>query len=53
MNTVVSVPELALPALIAVAGKSVETRFFGIFTANIRNPHKRRAYARAVNELLT
>ena len=53
MNTVVAVPGLALPALIAVAGKSAETRFVEFFTANIRNPNTRRAYARAVNEFLT
>ena len=52
MNTVVAVPGLALPALIAVAGKSAETRFVEFFTANIRNPNTRRAYARAVNEFL-
>lgn len=52
MNTVVAVPGLALPALIAIAGKSAETRFVEFFTANIRNPNTRRAYARAVNEFL-
>lgn len=53
MNTVVAVPGLALPALIAGAGQSAETRFVEFFTANIRNPNTRRAYARAVTEFLT
>lgn len=53
MNTVVAIPGLALPALIAIAGKSAETRFVEFFTANIRNPNTRRAYGRAVNEFLT
>jgi hypothetical protein len=39
-----------LPALIAVVGKSAETRFVEFFTANIRNPNTRRAYVRATNE---
>lgn len=47
MNTV------TLPALIAVAGESAQFRLVEFFTANIRNPHTRRAYARAVNEFLT
>ena len=53
MNTVVAIPGLALPALIAIAGKSAKTRFVEFFTANIRNPNTRRAYGRAVNEFLT
>lgn len=53
MNTVVAVPGLALPALIAGAGQSAETRFVEFFTANIRNPNTRRAYTRAVTEFLT
>lgn len=52
MNTIVAVPGLALPALIAVAGKSAETRFVEFFTANIRNPNTRRAYSRAGTEFL-
>ena len=53
MNTVVAVPGLVLPALIAGASQSAETRFIEFFTANIRNPNTRRAYARAVHEFLT
>lgn len=53
MNTVVAVPGLVLPALIARASQSAETRFVEFFTANVRNPNTRRAYARAVNEFLS
>ena len=35
------------PALIAAVGERASYRFFEFFTANIRNPHTRRAYARA------
>ncbi len=38
------------PALIAVSGERASYRFFEFFTANIRNPHTRRAYARAAKE---
>ena len=38
------------PAVIAAAGERASYRFFEFFTANIRNPHTRRAYARAAVE---
>jgi site-specific recombinase XerD len=38
------------PALIPVVGERASYRFFEFFTANIRNPHTRRAYARAAVE---
>jgi site-specific recombinase XerD len=38
------------PALIAAVGESASYRFFEFFTANIRNPNTRRAYARAAVE---
>jgi len=41
-----------VPALIAAAGAKVSTRFLEFFAANIRNPHTRRAYGRAVAEFL-
>lgn len=37
-----------LPALVAVAGERASLRFLEFFAANIRNPHTRRAYMRAV-----
>src|SRR5271168_1613226 len=36
-----------VPALIADAGEQASWRYIEFFTANIRNPHTRRAYARA------
>jgi hypothetical protein len=36
-----------VPALIAGAGDAAGWRYVEFFTANIRNPHTRRAYARA------
>ena len=42
-----------LPALISQAGERAGVRFVEFFTANIRNPNTRRAYARAVNEFLS
>jgi integrase/recombinase XerC len=42
----------ALPALVAVAEQSAQIRFLEFFAANIRNPHTRRAYARATGEFL-
>ncbi|WP_294540809.1 tyrosine-type recombinase/integrase [uncultured Rhodoblastus sp.] len=46
------VPVLAerVPALIAAEGERASCRFFEFFTAQIRNPHTRRAYARAAQE---
>ena len=38
------------PALVAASGERASYRFFEFFTANIRNPHTRRAYARAAVE---
>jgi hypothetical protein len=41
-----------MPTLIAAAGGRASMRFLEFFTANIRNPHTRRAYARAAEEFL-
>jgi site-specific recombinase XerD len=41
-----------LPALIAEAGDQAAKRFFEFFTANIRNPNTRAAYAQAVAQFL-
>jgi site-specific recombinase XerD len=43
---------LTLPALITAAGARASRRFLEFFAANIRNPHTRRAYGRAVAEFL-
>ena len=40
-------PGLPVPALVAVLGDAAAWRYVEFFTANIRNPNTRRAYARA------
>jgi site-specific recombinase XerC len=51
-------PELArpaaapLPALVTAAGERASVRFLEFFASAIRNPHTRRAYARAAGEFL-
>jgi integrase/recombinase XerC len=47
MNQLVPISARALPALVAAAGERAGMRFLEFFAANIRNPHTRRAYARA------
>jgi hypothetical protein len=44
--------DAAVPALVAAAGDRASMRFLEFFAANIRNPHTRRAYARAADEFL-
>jgi hypothetical protein len=41
-----------IPQLIAAAGEQASIRFLDFFATNIRNPHTRRAYARAAEEFL-
>ena len=41
-----------VPALVAAAGERASMRCLEFFAANIRNPHTRRAYARAADEFL-
>jgi site-specific recombinase XerC len=42
----------ALPALVAASGERAGLRFLEFFAAAIRNPHTRRAYARAASDFL-
>src|SRR5271156_3176412 len=46
MNQLVPFHSGEAPVLIAAAGERARLRFLEFFTANIRNPHTRRAYAR-------
>ena len=39
------------PAVVAASGERASYRFFEYFTAQIRNPHTRRAYTRVAQEL--
>ena len=50
MNQLIPIIADRVPALIAAGGEKTTYRFFEFFTANISNPHTRRAYARAVVE---
>lgn len=52
MNQLVAITAKHTPALIAAAGERASLRFLEFFAANIRNPHTRRAYARAVSDFL-
>ena len=62
MTTELAIPEsgisrgqgggFVLPAVIAQAGEKAGRRFVEFFTANIRNPNTRTAYARAVGRFL-
>ena len=53
MNQLVPIITSAkLPVLVAAAGTRASMRFLEFFAANIRNPHTRRAYARAADEFL-
>lgn len=45
-------PAFALPVLIAAADSQAQRRFLEFFAVTIRNPHTRRAYARATVEFL-
>ena len=50
MNQLARITARSLPALVAAAGDRAGLRFMEFFAANIRNPHTRRAYARAVKD---
>ena len=52
MNELVAFRPSDTPALVAAAGDRARIRFLEFFAAQIRNPHTRRAYARAVREFL-
>jgi integrase/recombinase XerC len=52
VNQLVPITSAALPTLVAAAGERASIRFLEFFAANIRNPHTRRAYARAAEEFL-
>jgi site-specific recombinase XerD len=50
MNQLAPVILSRAPALVAASGARASYRFLEFFTAQIRNPHTRRAYARAATE---
>lgn len=49
----VIIDQAPAPGLVIASGSQAQLRFFDFFTANIRNPHTRRAYGRAVADFLT
>jgi len=50
MNQLIPVIGDRTPAVVAASGERASYRFFEFFTAQIRNPNTRRAYARAAVE---
>ncbi|SFT27051.1 tyrosine-type recombinase/integrase [Methylobacterium sp. yr668] len=50
VNSLATLSALPAPALVAAAGERAAYRFLEFFTAQLRNPHTRRAYARALGE---
>ena len=50
MNQLVPIAASHAPAIVAGSGGRASYRFLEFFTAQIRNPHTRRAYARAAGE---
>ncbi len=54
MNQLVALPSAGtiLPAIVATADDRAQRRFLEFFAVTIRNPHTRRAYARAAGEFL-
>lgn len=53
LTKVAAPPTGDLPSLVAAAGERTAIRFLEFFAAGIRNPHTRRAYARAANDFLS
>jgi len=53
MNQLVRITAPRLPEIVAAAGERAGMRFLEFFAANVRNPHTRRAYARACIRFFT
>lgn len=47
MNQLITLNGITTPALVIAAGDRASVRFLEFFASAIRNPHTRRAYARA------
>lgn len=52
MNQLVALNATSPPALVVAAGERAWVRFLEFFASAIRNPHTRRAYARAASDFL-
>jgi site-specific recombinase XerD len=53
MNQLVAFNIASVPVLVTAAGERASVRFLEFFASAIRNPHTRRAYARAAGDFLT
>jgi len=53
MNQIISLNGITTPVLVIVAGERASVRFLEFFASAIRNPHTRRAYARAAGDFLS
>jgi site-specific recombinase XerC len=53
MNEIAPAGEAALPGILVASEPLAQRRFLEFFAANIRNPHTRRAYARAAVDFLS
>ena len=53
MNQLVIPDRMSTPALVVAAGERAGIRFLEFFASAIRNPHTRRAYARAAGDFLS
>ncbi len=53
MTQLVTLSAITSPALVVAAGENARIRFIEFFASAIRNPHTRRAYARAAEDFLT
>ena len=51
-DALVGIDLVRLPALVAVAVERAGVRFLELFASTIRNPHTRRAYARAATDFM-
>ena len=52
MNPLITLHGIPTPALVSAAGERAGVRFLEFFASAIRNPHTRRAYARAAGDFL-
>lgn len=52
MSSIVALDGIFAPALVVAAGERAGVRFLEFFASAIRNPHTRRAYARAAGDFL-
>ncbi len=52
MSNLTSLTKISCPTLVTASGERARIRFLEFFASNIRNPHTRRAYVRAVLDFM-